>query len=84
MPISIENLFHTYSFKTPFQTDALEGVNLNIEDNEFVAIIGATGSGKSTLVQHLNALLLPSSGEVKVDEFVICNKKRKNSTKIQS
>lgn len=55
--ISVENLAFTYSKKSPFATHALKGVNLKIEEGEFFGIIGHTGSGKSTLVQHLNALI---------------------------
>lgn len=78
MPIEFKNVFYTYSLKTPFQTDALNDVNLTIEDGSFVAFIGSTGSGKSTIVQHMNGLLIPTQGEVIVDEFKIVNKKRKN------
>lgn len=78
MPIKIDNLFHTYSKNTPFQSHAINGVSLEIEDGSFVAIVGSTGSGKSTLVQHLNALLLPDSGTVCVDDYLITNKKKKN------
>ena len=55
---------HTYGAGTPFQSDAIQDVNLRIERGEFVGIIGHTGSGKSTLIQHLNGLLKPTSGEV--------------------
>lgn len=55
--IKIENLSFTYSKKTPYQTDALENINLEINEGEIVGIIGETGSGKSTLIQHFNALL---------------------------
>ncbi|MDE7453983.1 MAG: energy-coupling factor transporter ATPase, partial [Clostridia bacterium] len=55
--IEIENLTFTYSKKSPFATKALKGINLKIDDGEFFGIIGHTGSGKSTLVQHLNALI---------------------------
>lgn len=78
MPIEFKNVFYTYSLKTPFQTDALNDVNLSIEDGSFVAFIGSTGSGKSTIVQHMNGLLIPTQGEVNIDEFKIVNKKRKN------
>jgi len=67
MPIVITNLSHVYMPGTPLVTAALKNVSLEIEDGEFVAIIGATGSGKSTLVQHLNGLLKPSSGSVVVN-----------------
>ena len=55
--IKIENLSFTYSKKTPYQTDALRNINLEINEGEIVGIIGETGSGKSTLIQHFNALL---------------------------
>lgn len=67
MPITIENLHHIYMKNTPFQFEALTGASCIIHDGEFVAIIGQTGSGKSTLIQHINALLLPSQGEVHVN-----------------
>ncbi|MDE5943731.1 MAG: energy-coupling factor transporter ATPase [Clostridia bacterium] len=55
--IEVKNLTFTYSKKSPFATKALKGINLKIDDGEFFGIIGHTGSGKSTLVQHLNALI---------------------------
>lgn len=62
--IDIKNLTFTYSKKSPFATKALKGVNLHIGEGEFFGIIGHTGSGKSTLVQHLNALIkLPQAGK---------------------
>ncbi len=78
MAIKIENLKYVYLKKTPNESEALKGVSLEIPNNSFVALIGRTGSGKSTLVQTLNALLVPSSGDVYVDDFHIGNKKRKN------
>ncbi|OCN03519.1 energy-coupling factor transporter ATPase [Erysipelotrichaceae bacterium MTC7] len=71
MSITFKNLSHTYNEKTPFPSAALNNINLTIEEGTFTAIIGETGSGKSTLVQHLNALLLPTAGEVDVNGFVI-------------
>ena len=71
MSIKIENLTHVYMPKTPFEKKALDNVNLTIEDGEFLALIGHTGSGKSTLIQHLNGLLEPSSGRILVDEVDI-------------
>ena len=67
MSIKIENLTYVYMPKTPFEKKALDNVNLEIEDGEFLAVIGHTGSGKSTLIQHLNGLLKPASGKIYVD-----------------
>lgn len=68
MPIlETKNLSYVYSEGTPFRVTAINNVNISIEKGEFVGIIGHTGSGKSTLVQHLNGLLMPSSGEVLLD-----------------
>ena len=62
-----ENLEYLYSMGTPFQTAALDDVSLEIEKGELVGIIGHTGSGKSTLIQHLNGLLEPHKGNVILD-----------------
>jgi len=67
MSIEVKNITYTYMAKTPFERVALKNIELTIEQGEFVAIIGHTGSGKSTLVQHLNALLTPTMGSVLVD-----------------
>lgn len=67
MSIEIRNVTYTYMPKTPFERTALRDVDLVIEEGSFVAIAGHTGSGKSTLVQHLNGLLEPTSGQVIVD-----------------
>ena len=63
--------------KSPFEKKALDNVNLVIEDGEFLALIGHTGSGKSTLIQHLNGLLEPTSGRILVDDIDITNKEAK-------
>ena len=78
MAVRIENLRYIYLPKTPNANVALDGVSLTIPNNAFAAFIGRTGSGKSTLVQNLNALLIPTSGDIYVDEFHIGSKKRKN------
>lgn len=65
--ISIKDLKHYYTDADGNEVKALDGVSLDIKQGEFVAIIGANGSGKSTLARHLNALLLPTEGEVLVD-----------------
>lgn len=77
MSIKIENLTHIYMPKTPFEKKALDNINLVIEDGDFLALIGHTGSGKSTLIQHLNGLLEPSSGKILVDNVDITNKETK-------
>ena len=65
--IVTENLGHVYSVGTPFEKTAIQDVNLRITAGEFTAIIGHTGSGKSTFIQHLNALLAPTTGRVLLD-----------------
>ena len=68
MPIlEIKNLTHTYGIGTPFQRSAVEDVSFAVEPGEFLGIIGHTGSGKSTLIQHLNGLLKPTSGQILLD-----------------
>ena len=65
--IRLEALRHVYSRGTPFEKAALDGVDLEIPAGEYVALLGHTGSGKSTLIQHLNGLLTPTSGKVLLD-----------------
>ena len=65
--LEVRNLTHTYSAGTPFQHTALDNVSFSVERGEFIGIIGHTGSGKSTLMQHLNGLLKPTSGTVLLD-----------------
>lgn len=74
MSIKIENLTHVYMKKSPFEKKALDDVSLTINDGEFVALIGHTGSGKSTLIQHINGLLKPESGRIVVDDVDITAK----------
>jgi len=74
MPIKVENLVHIYSKGTVFQHVALDDVSFTIDDGEFVGIIGHTGSGKSTLIQHLNGLLKPTSGKIYIDDVDISSK----------
>jgi len=71
MPIKIKNLTHIYMQGTPFEATALQDINLEISDGEFVGIIGHTGSGKSTLIQHLNGLLKPTNGTVIINDIRI-------------
>lgn len=71
MSIQVRNLTHIYSEGMPFESIALDRVSFDINDGEFVGIIGHTGSGKSTLVQHFNGLLKPKSGSIQVGEVEI-------------
>ncbi len=64
--LKIKNLTHSYGGNTPFMNDAIKNINLEIYEGEIVGIIGHTGSGKSTLIQHLNGLLKPTQGEVQL------------------
>ncbi|WP_312474494.1 energy-coupling factor transporter ATPase [Neobacillus sp.] len=73
--IEIENLSHTYLRGTPMEHVALKGTNLYVEEGECIAIIGHTGSGKSTLIQHFNGLMRPESGKVMIDGEDLSKKK---------
>lgn len=77
MSIKIENLNYTYMPKTPFEKKALTDINCEFKDGEFIVLIGHTGSGKSTLIQHLNGLLKPTEGKIIVDGVDITEKKAK-------
>ena len=66
--LQVKNLTHTYGGNTPFINDAVRDVSFTVEMGEIVGIIGHTGSGKSTLVQHLNGLLKPTHGEILIEE----------------
>ena len=80
--IRVEALTHTYSAGTPFEKTAIENINLTIPSGQFVGVLGHTGSGKSTFIQHLNALLKPSSGTVYVDgEDINKDKKTRRAVK---
>ena len=65
--LEVRNLTHTYSAGTPFEHKSIDNMNFSVERGEFIGIIGHTGSGKSTLMQHLNGLLKPTSGTVLLD-----------------
>lgn len=81
MAIKFHHLSFTYAPKSPFQFEALQDINLEIKDKSFTAVIGHTGSGKSTLVQHINGLLLPSDGIVEVDGGLLLPTKTKKYAK---
>ena len=74
MSINLANVFYTYMTGTPFERQALNDVSLTIEKGEILAIIGHTGSGKSTLVQHLNGLIKPLRGNVTIDGIDIAGR----------
>ena len=74
MSIVIENLTHIYNEGLPFESRALDDITLEIKSGDFVGLIGHTGSGKSTLIQHLNGILKPSSGKILINEFDITDK----------
>lgn len=75
MSIKIENLTHIYMKGSPFEKKALDNVNIMVNKGEFVALIGHTGSGKSTLIQHINGLLKPDLGKIIIDDVDITEKK---------
>jgi energy-coupling factor transport system ATP-binding protein len=75
MSIKIENLTHIYMKGSPFEKKALNDVSITINEGEFVALIGHTGSGKSTLIQHINGLLKPHSGKIIIDDTDITEKR---------
>ncbi|HHY61222.1 MAG TPA: energy-coupling factor transporter ATPase [Clostridia bacterium] len=75
MRIVVDGVSHVYKPGTPFETKALDNINLTIEPGEFIGLIGHTGSGKSTLIQHLNGLLLPTEGNVWVGDLDVLSNK---------
>ena len=77
MQISLKNVSYTYNYKTPYAREVLKDINLNVEEGSYTVIIGKTGSGKSTLIEHINGLLLPTHGEVLVNNVLIINPKSK-------
>ena len=77
MQISLKNVSYTYNYKTPYAREVLKDINLNVEKGSYTVIIGKTGSGKSTLIEHINGLLLPTHGEVLVNNVLITNPKSK-------
>ena len=81
MPINFHDVSFIYNRKSPLEYEALKDVSLDIENGSFVALVGRTGCGKSTLIQHINALVNPTSGEVKVDDFCNSSDKKKRTKK---
>lgn len=84
MDITLRQVEYKYQINTPFERLAIQDVNLSIPQGIFVAIIGHTGSGKSTILQHLNALIQPTKGQVIIGDRVIdAEKKEKNLKSIR-
>lgn len=81
MDITFENVSYTYQKNTPFEHKALENISFHIPKRSFVAIIGHTGSGKSTLIQHLNGLLIPTEGKVTIGEYELTKEKKPENMK---
>ena len=77
MQISLKSVSYTYNYKTPYAREVLKDIDLNVEEGSYTVIIGKTGSGKSTLIEHINGLLLPTRGEVLVNNVLITNPKSK-------
>ena len=75
MGITLENVSYTYQAGTPFEGPALFEVNLEIKDGSYTAFVGHTGSGKSTILQLLNGLLVPTEGSVVIDDVKITKNK---------
>lgn len=76
MDITFKNVSYTYQANTPFAHEALRNISFHIPSGSFVAIIGHTGSGKSTLIQHLNGLLIPTKGEVRIGDYTLTKEKK--------
>jgi energy-coupling factor transport system ATP-binding protein len=77
MPIVLENVSHTYMPGSAMAQIALSDISLRVEEGEFLGVIGHTGSGKSTLIQHMNGLMQPSSGRVLVDGLDLSDRKQR-------
>ena len=83
MSIKFDNVSYIYSPKTPFEYLALKDINLEIKKGSFTCIVGKTGCGKSTLIQELNGLLIPITGKVNIDNFVVSSNKKERTKKMQ-
>lgn len=85
MDITFENVSYIYQPNSPFEQKALENISFHIPSGKFVAIIGHTGSGKSTLIQHLNGLSIPTKGTVKIGDYTLKkNERLKNMKDLRS
>lgn len=76
MDITFKNVGYTYQLNTPFEHRAIDNLSFHIKSGSYVAIVGHTGSGKSTLIQHLNGLLRPSEGRVSIGEYTMSSEKK--------
>ena len=83
MPVKFKKVFFTYSPKSPFEYEALKDINLDLESGKFIALVGKTGSGKSTLVQHINSLVHPTSGTIDIDGFINSSVKKERTKDIK-
>lgn len=83
MSIKVENISYTYMLGTPFEKNAIDNISFEIEKGEFIAVIGHTGCGKSTMIQHLNGLLKPSKGKILIDGIDINTKDKKQKEAIK-
>lgn len=81
MEINVRNVYFTYGKNTPFEKEVLRNINLTIPSGSYTAIIGHTGSGKSTLIQHFNGLLQPTKGTVTIGDLVIRSGKKQKQLK---
>ena len=70
MPVRFENVFYVYQAHSPFASSALNDINVSLNSHDFLALVGHTGSGKSTFAQQINALLKPTEGKVFVGELI--------------
>ena len=82
MQINLKDVSYIYNEKTPYEKEVLNNINLGIERGRYTVIVGKTGSGKSTLIEHFNGLLIPTSGEVNVGEMVIVAPKNKKERRV--
>ncbi len=82
MEIAFRDVHYTYDSKSPFRSEALKGVDFSFDSTDFIALVGHTGSGKSTIIEHLNGLLVPTAGEVVVGEFINTKDKKRRTKKV--
>jgi len=82
MQIEVKNVSYTYDYSDKVHLKALDNVSFGIEKKDFVAIVGKTGAGKSTLIQMFNGLMIPDEGEIIVDDFIVTKDKKKRSKKL--